>query len=123
MTHLCLLIMVTVFRVFIQFNLAGVKIVTSGRDCQRISNTEMCKKAFKMLDLKISGDPWVGVSNYGSSRPKGCFTNEARNTLSLSTVASSSSAAECSLQFPCICADCPTTTKTSTGKWEFVWGD
>ena len=71
-----------------------------------------------MLDL--SGNPSPRVSNYGSSHPKGCYTNEARNTLSLNTVTSSSSAAECSLQFPCICADCPTTTKTSTGKWEMI---
>ena len=102
--------MVTVCRVYIQFDLAGFKIVTSGRDCPgRISSTEMCKKAFKMLDLKIKGDPWVGVSNYGSSRPKGCFTNSARNKPYLNTVAgsSSSSAAECSLQYPCICEDIP----------------
>ena len=122
MTHLCLLIMVTDCHVFIQFNLAGFKIVTSGQECQRITSTEMCKKAFKMLDLKFSGDPWPRVSNYGSSRPKGCFTSMARNTLSLNTVASS--AAECSLQYPCICTDCPTsTTNTSKGKWDFLCGE
>ena len=120
-THLCLSLMVTVCCGFVQFDLAGFKIVTSGRECQRISSTEMCKKAFKMLDLKISGDPWVGVSNYGSSRPKGCFTNSARNKPYLNTVAGSSSAAECSLNYPCICYDIDCTTTRSTGKWEFVW--
>ena len=119
-TLLCLLIMVTVCYVFIWFNLAGFKIVTSGHECQRISSTEMCKKAFKMLDLKFSGDPWPRVFNYGSSRPKGCFTNSARNILSLNTDASS--AAECSLQYPCICYDVDCTTR-STGKWELVWRD
>ena len=67
----------------------------------------MCKKAFKMLDLKFSGDPWPRVFNFGGSRPKGCLTNEARNTLSLNTDASSSSVAECSPQYPCICYDSP----------------
>ena len=112
--------MVSVCRVFIHFNLVGFKMVTSGQECQRISNKDTCKKAFKMLDLKFRGDPWPRVTNYGSSIPKGCFTSSARNTLMLNTFAS---AAECSLTYPCICYDIDCTTTKTTGRWEFVLED
>ena len=100
---------------------SGFKLVTSGSECQRIHNKDLCKKAIKMLNVnKICDgrkvcDFWPQVSNYGTSRPPGCFMNNDRQSnfpIWLNTDASSST--ECSVQYPCVCLDCPKSNTSGT---------
>ena len=78
---------------------SGFKLVTSGSDCQRIHDKELCKKA--AVALRLFKHP--PVTNYGTSRPPGCFTNKASSILALNTDTRSST--ECSEQYPCVCFD------------------